>query len=135
MTARRHTLPRKNILRGKRAFEYVFEHGSSFRVGVLKFLFCTNVPEELVQSPVSVAFAAPKRLFKRAVDRNYIKRRMREAYRLNQDIIDLPAGQPSQEPIVLFVIYQKPRKLPYAAIRKDMNAGLRELQKRVYGVH
>ena len=135
MTARRHTLPRKKILRGKRAFEYVFEHGSSFRVGVLKFLFCTQVPEDIVQAPVSVAFAAPKRLFKRAVDRNYIKRRMREAYRLNQDILALPTDKPSKEPLVLFVIYQKPRKLPYSAIEKDMVIGLRELQKRVYGVH
>jgi ribonuclease P protein component len=34
--------------------------------------------------PVRVLFIAPKRSFKRAVDRNYLKRRMREAYRLQK---------------------------------------------------
>ena len=31
--------------------------------------------------PAKAAFSAPKRQFKSAVERNYIKRRMREAYR------------------------------------------------------
>lgn len=105
MAERRNILPRQHIMRGKRAFEYIFEHGSSYRAGVLKFIFCTAVPDELVQAPVSVAFAAPKRLFKRAVDRNYIKRRMRESYRLHQGLISLPESQPEQLPLVLFIMY------------------------------
>ncbi len=34
--------------------------------------------------PVSMAVSVPKRLFKRAVDRNLLKRRIREVYRLNK---------------------------------------------------
>jgi len=34
--------------------------------------------------PASMAVSVPKRLFKNAVDRNLLKRRIREAYRLNK---------------------------------------------------
>lgn len=40
------------------------------------------VTEEISMSRVAVS--VPKRLFKRAVDRNYIKRLIRESYRLNK---------------------------------------------------
>ena len=37
--------------------------------------------------PVSILVSVPKRLFKRAVKRNRVKRQVREAYRLNKDIL------------------------------------------------
>ena len=37
--------------------------------------------------PVKVAFSVPKRIFKKAVTRNLLKRRMREAYRKNKIVI------------------------------------------------
>lgn len=53
-------------------------------MGCLQVIYTVRHPEELAQFPLMVAFAAPKRQFKRAVDRNVVKRRMKEAYRLHK---------------------------------------------------
>ncbi len=45
-------------------------------------LMLTPLPVEGV--PVQVVFTASKRKFKRAVDRNFVKRRLREVYRKNK---------------------------------------------------
>ena len=44
-----------------------------------------NEIEELEYS--KVLFSVPKRKFKRAVDRNLLKRRLKEVYRLNKNLI------------------------------------------------
>lgn len=125
MTQSRYSLPRKKILRGKRAFEYIFEHGSSFRAGVLKFVYCSSFPKELSSHPVTAGFAAPKRLLKKAVQRNRVKRCMREAYRLNQQLIPELTEETS---VAFLILYQRPTVLPYQKIEKDMIQGLQKLQ-------
>jgi ribonuclease P protein component len=41
-------------------------------------------PGEEAEVPLKMAVSVPKRLFKRATDRNLLKRRIREAYRLQK---------------------------------------------------
>lgn len=129
----RHPLPKAYILRGKRPFNHIFEHGSSLRAGVLKFLFCTDISPDWVQEPISVAFSAPKRRFRRAVDRNYLKRRMREAYRLQQHLLMPPSEDAA--PLIVFIMYTSGRRVPFEVIMKSMTEGLNLVQKKAYGNH
>ena len=61
-----------------------------------------------------IVVSVPKRLFKRAVKRNLLKRRIREAYRHQKDLISAPAD-------ILF-IYAAQEVLPYEVIYADMTA-------------
>lgn len=53
----------------------------------------------------AMAVSVPKRLFKKAVDRNLLKRRIREAYRLNKSDLCLKLQQQKQS-LRLLIQYQ-----------------------------
>ncbi len=77
--------PKKEKLKSKILIENLFTEGKTVSSYPLKLVYLkTDLIESVkIQAGVSV----PKRNFKRAVDRNRIKRLMREAYRLNKHLI------------------------------------------------
>jgi len=77
-----YTFKKEERLCNKKLIEGLFHSGSSFLCYPFKASWqFTNQPQ---QFPVQILLAVSKKRFKRAVDRNTIKRRMREAYRLNK---------------------------------------------------
>jgi len=73
------TLKKSERLSQKKLIQELFDKGSSFYLYPFKVLFLRN------ERPVNQVMASvPKSIFKRAVDRNTIKRRIREGYRLNK---------------------------------------------------
>jgi len=64
----------------------LYKEGKRFTAWPLRV---TYMPVTNDQSPMTnqVLVWAPKSLFKRAVKRNHLRRVMREAYRLNQDLL------------------------------------------------
>ena len=63
-----------------------------------------SIDEEGIQAPNAIMVSVPKRNFKRAVKRNLLKRRIRESYRLNKEILAAPQGCRTN---ILFVYVSK----------------------------
>ena len=101
------------------------------RVGVLSFFYTTHIPEAGIELPLSVAFSAPKRVFKRAVDRNLLKRRMREAWRLNKYLIEDHLKQKSNQ-LVILVKYNRRYISDFATIESDMIKGFRKFRSIIH---
>ena len=78
MTPDKHTLTKSELLSGKKDIQELFTRGSSFYSGSLRIIWLKN------SANTRVLFAVPKRNHKKAVIRNKLKRRLREAYRLHK---------------------------------------------------
>lgn len=78
------TLPKIEKLKSAKLIEHLFTSGKRLKKYPVQLLFVA-VDKEL-QNPIQVAFSVPKRNIKNAVDRNRIKRQLREAYRINKHL-------------------------------------------------
>tara|TARA_B100000963_G_scaffold358476_1_gene383203 strand:- start:458 stop:826 length:369 start_codon:yes stop_codon:yes gene_type:complete len=79
------TLEKKERLKSRKLIEKLFEEGKTIRKFPLKLIYLTI--ETLPAQSNKVSFSVPKRNFKKAVDRNRIKRLLREAYRLERKTV------------------------------------------------
>lgn len=80
----RHTLARAERLRTLGAIRRLFESGEGGFVYPLRYLCFAEADTE---ASTRLLFSVPKRYHKRANKRNLLKRRMRESYRLNKELL------------------------------------------------
>lgn len=76
------TFKKKEKLKSQKLIEKLFLEGKSISVFPLRMLYLQTDFED--GSKLKTGVSASKRNFKKAVDRNRIKRLLREAYRLNK---------------------------------------------------
>ena len=106
------TLSRKERLSGTTAVAELFSRGKSGTQGCIRYKYIFRDDE----APSRIVVSVPKRSFKRAVKRNLLKRRLRESYRLQKDIL-------GPEYDILFV-YNSREVLSFQEIFADMAAVL-----------
>lgn len=107
--------PKHEKLKSRKLINQLFIEGKSVSKYPLRLVFVkTQEPEAAFQISVSVS----KRYFKRAVDRNYYKRLLREAYRLNQHILK----DPLQAPYAFMLFYQSKERLNFEQVNQKMQA-------------
>ena len=105
-----HTLPKMERLCGRMRISELLKKGRYGNVSCLRFCYLRG--GETSRIVVSV----PKKFFPRAVKRNLLKRRIRESYRLQKEL--LPEGTD-----VMF-IYVSREILPFSTIYSDMTEAL-----------
>lgn len=125
--------PKAERLCSKRIFTEIFEQGSSFRMGVLKFFYVWDVPPDWQEVPLQLGVSAPKRAFKRAVLRNRLRRRMREAYRINKQLI-VPDLTTSGHRLSLFIKIQARHEVDFHRINRAMYKGLKRLKEELRNI-
>ena len=76
-------------------------------------------------SPVRVGFSVPKKKFRHAVQRNRMKRLMRESWRLHKH--SLYASMPAQQHVLLFLIFTDSTITDYEVVHTAMVKGIERL--------
>lgn len=79
------TFTKSERLCSKVIIDKVFETGKVIIGPSFKLIWMEA--EEAMEQPAQIVITVPKRNFKRAVDRNKLKRRIREVYRKNKDLL------------------------------------------------
>lgn len=119
------TFKKEERLCSKKIIDKLFNEGSSFLSYPLKVVYLeANFPTEF---PVQAAFSVSKKKFKQAVQRNLIKRRMRESYRTNKYFL----YKNCNEQFAVFFIYVGKQIEDYQRIEAGMRKALVQLHNKI----
>ena len=118
------TLPKEIKLKSKKRIGQLFEDGKSVKSYPILLAYKTN---ESLESSFQVGFSVSKRNFKHAVDRNRIKRLLREYFRKNKYLFTF-----SEEKQFLFMFIFIGKAMPnYKEIEKAMEKIARKFKEQI----
>ncbi|WP_313805805.1 ribonuclease P protein component [Flavobacterium sp.] len=106
-----NTYPKHEKLKSKTTIDLLFSEGKSVSKFPLRLVY---VPVPDSDSQIKIGVSVSKKYFKKAVDRNYFKRVLRETYRLNKEIL----LQNNPQPYAFMLLYQTKDKLSFSEIQE-----------------
>ncbi|MBX2947517.1 MAG: ribonuclease P protein component [Cyclobacteriaceae bacterium] len=114
------SFPKSERLSKRNSIQELFTKGSSFYLYPFKVLVQKS---EDLSGKHQALFSVSKRNFKRAVDRNLIKRRIREAYRLNKALL------PESPKLQMAYIYTPREILDFHTIQEKLIDSIKRLHQ------
>lgn len=115
-----NTLPKKERLCGKKGIDSLLARGKHGSAGPIRYIYAPDNGEDFHRILVSV----PKKLFKRAVKRNLLKRRIRESWRR------LKGSLKSEQGLDILFIYSTKEVLTY----QEINSNIEKIADRLNNV-
>ncbi|MBR5822418.1 MAG: ribonuclease P protein component [Alistipes sp.] len=119
-------LPKSERLSSLTAVRRLFKDGASGFVYPFRYMV---ISEESTTPSVEVLFSVPKRYHKRANKRNTLRRRMKEAYRLNKATLAAKAVDKGYG-VDIALVYSSKEILPYKTIEYAICKILNEISER-----
>lgn len=127
-----HTFSKSERLNSKKYIQALFTKGNAFTHYPYKVIYLPLSQERAGEAlgeksrrgnppTAQLLFSCSKRNFKKATDRNLIKRRMREAYRLHKHLL------PSDSYFLIAYIYIAREILPYQLLEEKLKTSLKRL--------
>ncbi len=107
-----HTYPKTEKLKSKTTIDLMFREGKSVSKYPLRLVYAKSTFGENPEFKMGVSVS--KKYFKKAVDRNYFKRVLRETYRLNKQVL----RENLIEPYSFMLLYQTKDRLSYEEINQ-----------------
>lgn len=123
----KNTFSKKERLCSKKRIGELYLQGESFHIYPLKFTYLKHqLPAESI---IAILISAPKHQFKHAHDRNLLKRRIREAYRINKhNLINVCTALELFLDIAIH--YSAKKKETYDVIEQALISGLSRIENR-----
>ncbi len=116
-----HTLCKQERLCGQRLTEQLFDRKESRSVALFPVRAVWRETERCEgEPPVRLLVSVSKRHFKRAVKRNRVKRQLREAYRLNKQVLTSVVEQRPERALAVGVVWLADALFPTAVVEAKM---------------
>ena len=109
------TLGKQERLKSRKLIEKLYKEGDSVKSFPIRMIYLQT--EHTSNFPAQVGVSVGKRNFKKAPDRNRLKRLMRETYRLQKNII----YDNIEKPYVFMISYIGKEEKPYEELYSKMN--------------
>lgn len=127
MTALRFQFSANERLKREQDIQTLFHQGKAFSSFPIKCIWLLKPCVADVTPAVKVGFSVPKKKIPRAVNRNFIKRRMRESWRLNKNEFLLTL--PKDVQLHLFFVYSTHTLPDYSTINEALVGILNHFQQ------
>ncbi len=132
MQSSQYTFKKEERLKSKKLIDHLFKKGLVLHQYPFKVLYDFTDDQDF-KFPAKIAVSVSKKLFKKAVERNHIKRKIREAYRINKSILYSMLVENDQK-LFFFVIYTAKQNIEYSEIEKSMKALLYKFHDKINNV-
>ena len=120
------TFRKKERLCNFNSINILFVEGHSFFIYPLKVVWMEDITDN--DSPSQLLISVPKRNFKRAVDRNLIKRQIRESFRRNKEELYAHLGSVNRK-CSLAIVFAAKSKVAYTELDAILVLALKRLVK------